>query len=536
MIMFRLTRTSFLTCREVTAMSERYKRLFTLPENLYSAGAPAVIAAGALLQDNMTGRLLAQLKIRNIQDKYIKAVKVRLFLLDTAGRPLGEEIEHQYLDVSAARDTDFGQKSPAFFPDVDVRAFSACVTEVVYEDNTIWTGSDEPWEALSAPESLEAAFKDDELMKQYLMKYGENCRYLFRKEKDLWRCACGAFNHQDEENCHICQKDAETLAALDIEALKEERDLRLEEEAKQAAERKAAEEARKKKYKIIAAAAVIIVIIAIIGGLMISRNAEKRKAYDNAAAKLSDGDYRSAQIAFERLGDYKDSADQAKEAAYKNLLSLVKEGDSADFENEFDDFVRSDADTDSQKDRKYRLAEALAENGYYEEAAELFDALGDYKDSEEQAKVMEYEQLCAKALEKYSDGESYLSLSELQKVLTDVQKISSEYKDAEIYVKELTAVIDKVKSYNGTYHGKIDFALEKNKDAVIIISDEKCKLENFNTYRDGDGAITWKVEDGTVVEARVKIAGKTDTGLKCAEDGSLVYKMSSSRSYSFTKQ
>ena len=498
MIMFRLTRTSFLTCREVTAMSERYKRLFTLPENLYSAGAPAVIAAGALLQDNMTGRLLAQLKIRNIQDKYIKAVKVRLFLLDTAGRPLGEEIEHQYLDVSAARDTDFGQKSPAFFPDVDVRAFSACVTEVVYEDNTIWTGSDEPWEALSAPESLEAAFKDDELMKQYLMKYGENCRYLFRKEKDLWRCACGAFNHQDEENCHICQKDAETLAALDIKALKEERDLRLEEEAKQAAERKAAEEARKKKYKIIAAAAVIIVIIAIIGGLMISRNAEKRKAYDNAAAKLSDGDYRSAQIAFERLGDYKDSADQAKEAAYKNLLSLVKEGDRA-------------------------------ENGYYEEAAELFDALGDYKDSEEQAKVMEYEQLCAKALEKYSDGESYLSLSELQKVLTDVQKISSEYKDAEIYVKELTAVIDKVKSYNGTYHGKIDFALEKNKDAVIIISDEKCKLENFNTYRDGDGAITWKV-------ARVKIAGKTDTGLKCAEDGSLVYKMSSSRSYSFTKQ
>ena len=33
-------------------MSERYARLFSLPEDRYSVGAPVVIAAGALLKDN----------------------------------------------------------------------------------------------------------------------------------------------------------------------------------------------------------------------------------------------------------------------------------------------------------------------------------------------------------------------------------------------------------------------------------------------------------------------------------------------------
>lgn len=37
-------------------MSERYSKLFSLPENLYTTGAPVVIAAGALLKDNQSGK------------------------------------------------------------------------------------------------------------------------------------------------------------------------------------------------------------------------------------------------------------------------------------------------------------------------------------------------------------------------------------------------------------------------------------------------------------------------------------------------
>ena len=43
-------------------MSERYSRLFTLANNLYSGGSPVLIAAGALSKSHQTGRVIAQLK------------------------------------------------------------------------------------------------------------------------------------------------------------------------------------------------------------------------------------------------------------------------------------------------------------------------------------------------------------------------------------------------------------------------------------------------------------------------------------------
>ena len=69
-------------------MSERYSRLFSLGENLHTDGLPVVIAAGALLKDNTSGKVLAQIKLRNISDKTIKSVKVRINAIDTAGSAL----------------------------------------------------------------------------------------------------------------------------------------------------------------------------------------------------------------------------------------------------------------------------------------------------------------------------------------------------------------------------------------------------------------------------------------------------------------
>lgn len=168
-------------------MGERYARLFSLPENLYAAGAPVVIAAGALLKDNQTGKVLAQLKIQNIGDKSVKAATVRIVPLDTVGKPLGETVNYQYLDLNAARNTDFGQKVPVVLPDAAARAFSVSVAEVVFVDNTVWTASETVWEPLSAPVSLEQTFGDTELATQYRIQYGENCKYIFKQEKDLWR-------------------------------------------------------------------------------------------------------------------------------------------------------------------------------------------------------------------------------------------------------------------------------------------------------------------------------------------------------------
>ena len=93
-------------------MSERYLKLFSLEENLYIPGSPVLIAAGALLKDTQTGRILGQLKLQSISDQSIKAATVALVPLDTVGNPLGEPVSYQYLDLKVTRDAYWGNQDP----------------------------------------------------------------------------------------------------------------------------------------------------------------------------------------------------------------------------------------------------------------------------------------------------------------------------------------------------------------------------------------------------------------------------------------
>ena len=348
-------------------MSDRYSKLFALSENLYSVGAPVVIAAGALQKDNQTGKVFAQLKIRNIQDKAIKAATVKITPFDTVGKPLGGTVDYQYLDLSAKRDTDFGQKTPVMLKEAATRSFAASVSEVIFSDNSTWTASNEAWEPLSAPVTPDKEFINGELAKQYRVKYGTDCTCVFKKEKDLWRCACGAVNHDSEMNCHTCQRAAAALAALNVEELKADRDKRLAAEQKKAAEEKAAAEAQAKKTKKIAMIATPIVVVAIVAAVLISNfvkaqqeEAARLDAYNTAVALAEAGQYDEAIAAFAELGDYMDSAEQTEHL--KHSVEQIKE-------------------------TAYNQAVTLFENGEFDEAYAAFEEAGDYKDSEAMRKL-----------------------------------------------------------------------------------------------------------------------------------------------------
>lgn len=368
-------------------MSERYSKLFALSENLYSAGAPVVIAAGALQKDNQTGKVFAQLKIRNIQDKVIKAATVKITPFDTVGKPLGGTVDYQYLDLAAGRDTDFGQKTPVMLKEAATRSFEVSVSEVIFSDNSIWTASNEAWEALSAPVAPEKEFTDGELAKQYRVKYGADCKCIFKREKDLWRCACGAVNHDSEMNCHTCQRAAASLAALNVDELKADRDKRLAAEQKKAAEEKAAAAEQAKKMKKIAMIVAPIVVVAIVAAVIISGNMQKSTAYNAAVALAEAGQYDEAVAAFTELGNYKDSAEQINEITYNQAVALLESGN-------YDEAISTFTDLGNYKDsaeqaanagleKEYVYAIALLEKGqeYHEEARKIFEMVGGYKDA-----------------------------------------------------------------------------------------------------------------------------------------------------------
>ena len=248
-------------------MSERYTRVFSLPENLYALGSPVVISAGALLKDNQTGKVLAQLKLTNIQYKKIKAVKVKLFPRDTMGQPLGEAIDYQYLDLQLTRDGDFGAKTPIPFPDTTTRAFAVEVSSVVFSDNTAWNSDGGSWEPIPDNIPLHRQY-DNLVIEQLRLEQSGTCQFVVQEHKDLWLCTCGAVNYDGEARCHDCGKQLSRIHPLDIEGLTERANLRLAEEARQAAEEKAAREAtaeaaKKKRTQLLKILIPVVCVIAV---------------------------------------------------------------------------------------------------------------------------------------------------------------------------------------------------------------------------------------------------------------------------------
>lgn len=225
-------------------MNERYTRLFSLANDLYAEGSPAVISAGALLKDNQTGRALVQLKIKNIDGKAIKAAKVSIQPLDTVGAKLGEEVGYTYLDLSVPRDGEFGQKTLIPLSDKESRGFEVRITEVIFSDNTAWKENGDVWVSLPVPASIDT-IGDAELVKQYRITYGEDSTVCPMEVKDLWYCACGAINHQGEK-CHKCSNSLSAFQAMKIEHLEAEKEKRLNQEKLNDAARRAEE---KKKQK-----------------------------------------------------------------------------------------------------------------------------------------------------------------------------------------------------------------------------------------------------------------------------------------------
>lgn len=370
-------------------MSERYSKLFSLSENLYASGSPVVIAAGALLKDNQTGKVIAQLKLRNIGNKAIKAATVSIIPFDTVGNPLGEPIQYQYLDLNAQRDNDFGSKSAISLPDITTRSFAVSVTEIAFVDNSVWSTTESTWEPLSVPATI-SSLHGAEFAKQFCLEYGADCKNFPLSEKDLWHCTCGALNHKEESHCHSCRKAFAAISSYNVDELNAKKNKRLADEKTKAeyeaeqARIKAKKNAKKaKKLAIIAACAVAVLLLitkVIIPGLK----------YSKADKLVEAGQYTEAIKAYEAIDDSEKTKERIGAAYYTYGEELLAE-------EQFDKAVTQFKNAGEYKDAKdridaayYAYAEDLLSSGNFDQAVSLFKSLGDYQDAKERVKATNY--------------------------------------------------------------------------------------------------------------------------------------------------
>ena len=369
-------------------MAERYSRLFSLPEDLYTAGAPLVIAAGALLMDNQSGQVLAQLKMRSISDKVIHAVKLLVIGTNRAGDVLCRE-EHLYEGLNAARDALFGAKEAVRLPEAEVRAFSVQLLSVVFHDGSRYIGSAESWKPLPVQADLNQRLFDTELIRQYRLETSSMSRFVPLETQDLWLCACGEVNHQGE-SCHRCAQTLETCKKfLSVDLLRENKNLRLNGEAVQAALDEAKRQSRSRLLRRVLLVLLPLVVIALLAFGAHKFTARRTALYEEASRLYAAGDYADAAALYDKLRHYKDAASLAAKAkkADAEVASYTRAGKF--FENErwddaYDAYTALGSYLDSAElaqESLYQKGLSLLEDERFADAREVFTELGNYRDA-----------------------------------------------------------------------------------------------------------------------------------------------------------
>lgn len=399
-------------------MSNRFEKLYSLSGQLYAPSSPVIITAGTLLKDTQTGKVLAQLKFKNINSKVIKAVTVSLLPLDTANQPLGEKETHQILDLTANRDDEFGQKTPLYFSNNTTRAYQVVVEEVVFSDNTVWKTDGAPLSDLPAQKTAADMFSDDELEKQYKLEYGERATYIADTCSDLWRCSCGAINQSDEQNCHGCGATKADILSFDIEQLKSSCHNRLEEEHKKAEQHLAESSRRKKQAKKIgiisfaclcAIAAVYFIATSIVipnyklkqsvkslenGDYTMAdkllneigkKDSLNSKIYKYAVTFFENGEYEQSIVLFEKVNDYLDSptyiTNAKSEIIYTEAVGLIQSGEYSEAISLLKEIKSYKDSSDLLTDCVVQLTEHFYQAGHYLECIKLCEREGIYPDN-----------------------------------------------------------------------------------------------------------------------------------------------------------
>ena len=222
-------------------MTDRYIRRFALPQRLYTDGAPVVLAAGVLLEDTRSPRLVAQLKWKSVDPRTVTALTVSVRCPDAGGA----DTVFTYGDLQAARGQAFGQYTAVVLPWSDAQSMEVRAVSAVFGDGTVWTAAEDArWESLPAFTALDEAVGDASLLA--LSRGLPSSRYAYWSGQGIWYCACGGVNRDGETTCHRCGCQKETAARLATAAgLAAVRQAQLDEAARQAQERtQRAEEAR----------------------------------------------------------------------------------------------------------------------------------------------------------------------------------------------------------------------------------------------------------------------------------------------------
>lgn len=455
-------------------MAERYEKLYILPERLYADGAPVIITDGTLLHDTVTKKRLVQLNFISLAEKQIAFVRVSITPTSANGENCGESVTYLYNELKAKRDGEFGRKSAVILGECQAAAFKVSVQEVGYSDGSAWDGTGSAWVALKRAQKLAEALGEEELARQYRIRYGSDCVISPSDERGLWTCTCCAINRDSEEKCHRCRRVYSALKNVNVGSLRSESAQRVETERQQADEEQTEKKTARKKLIIALAVLIPLVIAAVVAFITVPRYMQEKEYYAAAQSLFAAGYYDEAEEAFLALGDYADSAEMAEKAVpYARAEYLVKCAENDDVGGLLSIGMKRSDVAEGET-----VAVAL-----YREAAARFAALGDYKNSAERAESAQ------KAVDDYFDAQNRAAYDAAAALLEEKAYLAArdafivlgDYSDSEEMATEClyrrdTALVEYAEKYF-TEGIAVSLSLDSEQKSIVYIPQSV-----FSTY------------------------------------------------------
>lgn len=175
-----------------------------MPDNLYMQGSPVIIEKAELYKSNTTG-ISVLVRIRNIASNRVRKAELCIWSYDAAGNMLGDYTQYKFSGIDVSRGDAFGDGVAIKLPDVNTAAIYVSVSEVAFDNKSVWQNYSEPkWEALPKQELVREKYSSNQKA-AFAAKFGKVGEFAPKKHLDLTLCTCGMPNRSIESRCSKCR-------------------------------------------------------------------------------------------------------------------------------------------------------------------------------------------------------------------------------------------------------------------------------------------------------------------------------------------
>lgn len=218
-------------------MNSRFEELYKTKEQIIFNNSPIVLEAYAIYKDITDGRILCQVRFKNIGTQIIKACKIAIdeFEIDDTFKNLTTEFS--FLDLICGTNKTFGSKTAIYLNSKYTRKIKIRLINIVLDNYDVVDLKDSIADnIMEQKEYLD--YYSKEQAKVFKEELGDSVKYVPVKTKNYLLCTCGTVNSLQAKFCSNCSLDLNRLIEVSkTEFLDNELKLRIKEKERRELEK-----------------------------------------------------------------------------------------------------------------------------------------------------------------------------------------------------------------------------------------------------------------------------------------------------------